>query len=128
MRFRTFIIFLAIIIGWFGLCFLIVPDWIVSWYGSELDQVGRFISRYYGSAMLGLSVTWFMVLNSQTRNQFLRGGALGGVVLGVTGLIVSIMDQIAGTHPHLTWLNILLYSIATIGFTIYYIMYIKKKD
>ncbi len=89
-------------------------------YGSTLDTTGAFMARYFGSALPGPGAIYSMGRGAKTAEEFLEAGLLGGAAVGITGLIVSIWDVIAGTHNALVWLNVLLYGFFTVGFGYFY--------
>jgi uncharacterized membrane protein len=78
------------------------------------------MARYFGSALLGLGVIYSVGRGAKTAKEFLKAGLLGEVAVGITRLIVSIWDVIAGTHNALVWLNVLLYGFITVGFGYFY--------
>ncbi len=120
MKRSTFVLIAAILIVVFGLGFLIMPNTVLSVYGSKLDTTGEFVARYFGSALLGLAVTWFTARSAKTIEDTFKGGYLGGLVLGVTGLVVAIWDVFAGTHNSFVWANVVIYAFFTIGFAYSY--------
>ena len=124
MKRSTYVLIAAIIIAVFGLGFLISPNTVLSIYGSKLDTTGEFVARYFGSALIGLAVTWFMARGAKTIEDTHRGGYLGGLVLGVTGLLVAIWDVFAGTHNSFVWANVAIYAFFAIGFAY---CYFKKR-
>lgn len=120
MKRSTFVLIASIIGFIFGLGFLISPNGALSLYGVKMDLVGVFIGRYFGSALLGVAVTWFIASRTDTIEGLLRAGLFGGFVLGVTGLIVAIWDGIAGTANSLVWINTAIYAFLSIGFGYFY--------
>src|SRR5512136_3124264 len=110
MKLHVFALIVAIIGVIFGVGMIVAPYQMVSLYGTQLDVSGQFMARYFGSALLGLTVIFFMARNTKTFEPLLKAGLLGGFVFGVTGLIVSIWDAFVGTHTAMIWLNVVLYT------------------
>lgn len=120
MKRSTYVFIASIIAFIFGLGFLISPNGSLSLYGVKMDAVGVFIGRYFGSALLGVAVTWFLASRTDTAEGLLKAGLLGGFVLGVTGLVVAVWDGIAGNANSLVWINTLIYAFLSIGFGYFY--------
>lgn len=120
MKLNVYAFIVGIIALVFGLGMIFIPFQVVSLYGTELDVGGQFMARYFGSALLGLAVIFLTARNAETFEVLLKNGLLGSFVFGVSGLLVSIWDRIAGTHNALGWLNIVLYAFFAIGWGYYY--------
>lgn len=117
---KTFALIVAVITLVFGLGFIVMPATIVNLYGSVLDVTGQFMARYFGSALLGLAAIFYFGTTAKGEAATLKAITLGGLVLGVAGLLVSIWDVFSGTHTRLQWLNIVLYLFFTVGFGYFY--------
>ena len=117
---KTFLLIAAIISLVFGVGMVLLPYQVVSIYGTQLDVSGQFMARYFGSALLGLAVIFYLMRNAKTLEGLMKTGLLAGLVWGVLLLIVSIWDTIAGTHNALVWLNVILGVFFTIGFGYFY--------
>jgi hypothetical protein len=104
----------------FGLGFFFIPGQVLSLYGDKPDVLAQFLARYFGSALLGVGVLLLAVRKSKTREDAIKGGTLGLLVLSIAGLIVSIWDMIAGVSNDLLWLNIVVYGLLGIGFGYFY--------
>jgi hypothetical protein len=119
---KTILLIGAVIGLIFGLGFILIPSTALSLYGIDLSQniVGQFLCRYLGSALLGVSVTWFMFRGAKSQGEMTRGVVVGALVLAVTGLIVAIWDGIAGVASAVVWINTVIYAFLTIGFGYFY--------
>jgi len=117
---KAFVLIVVIVCVIFGLGFMFIPNIAIMPYGSTLDTTGAFLARYFGASLFGLGVIYYLGRGAKTAEDFLKAGLLGGVVVGIAGLIVSIWDVIAGTHNALVWLNVLLYGFFTVGFGYFY--------
>lgn len=120
MKRNVFMLIAGIIALIFGLGFLLIPDKVLALYGSKADTLALFMSRYFGSALLGVGVLLLAVRAGKTREDAILGGTLGLLTLTLTGLIVAIWDLIAGVSNNLVWLNIAVYGLLTIGFAYFY--------
>jgi len=120
MKLSVYSLIVGIIGLIFGLGMIFLPYQVVSLYGTKLDVGGQFMARYFGSALLGLAVIFLTARNATTFEVLLKKGLLGAFVFGVSGLLVSIWDRIAGTHNALGWLNVILYGFFAVGWGYYY--------
>ena len=100
---------------------ILVPYQTVTLYGTQLDVSGQFMARYFGSALLGLAAIVYLARSAKTIESMLKGGLFGMFVFGITGLIVSIWDVFAGTHNAMVWLNVVIYTFFSVGFSYYYL-------
>lgn len=116
MKFKTYILIAAIIALIYGLGFLFVPNTLMGFYGVKLNEPGRFIALYFGSALLGLAVTWWRIRDSKTLHEEHEAVLLGGMVLSVTGLIVALVDAISGPGNAVLWVNPVIYAFLSVGF------------
>lgn len=120
MKRNVFMLIVAIVALIFGLAFLIIPVQALSLYGVKPDILASFMTRYFGSALVGVGILLLAVRMSETREAAIKGGTLGLLALTVTGLIVAIWDLIAGSSNNFIWVNIAVYGLLSIGFAYYY--------
>jgi hypothetical protein len=125
MRMKTVLLIAAVIAAVYGLGFLFIPSTLMGLYGVELNTPGHFVAMYFGSALLGLAVSWWMDHNAASLKDAIKGSALGGVVFSVSGLVVALIDGFTGTANGFVWVNSLIYAFLLAGF-IY--LYLKKID
>lgn len=122
MKQSLFVLIASIIAIIYGLAFLLVPVQFLTLYGLDLSQnhSAAFLARYCGSAFLGLAVTWLMARGGKSQQALLKVGLLGGLVIGITGLIVAVWDALTGTANQVIWINTVIYLFLGIGFGYYY--------
>ncbi len=120
MKRNVFMLIAAIVALIFGLGFFFIPSQTLSLYGDKPDVLAQFLARYFGSALLGVGVLMLAVRKSKTREDAIKGGTLGLLVLSIAGLIVSIWDMIAGVSNDFLWVNIVVYGLLSIGFGYFY--------
>jgi len=122
MKLNLFLLIAAILALIFGLGFLLLPVLTLNLYGADLSENlhAQFLARYGGSAFLGWAVAWFFARGAKTLEDLKKVGLLGGFVVGVTGLIVAIMNVAAGINNSLIWINPVLYLFLSIGFGYFY--------
>jgi hypothetical protein len=115
----------AIIAVLYGLGFLFIPNTVMGLYGVKLNEPGRFVALYFGSALMGIAVTWWRVRESKTMHDVREGVFLGGIVLSVTGLVVALLDAITGPSNNFVWINPVIYAFLAVGF---FYFYFKKME
>jgi hypothetical protein len=122
--FMTIAVMIAVI---FGVGFLIIPDWTIKLYGVTLNDSGRFVARYLGSALLGMGMTWWDARYATSRSELVRGGLFGALIFSFTGLIVAVWDALAGPSNNFVWVNALIYAFLAVGFGIFFFKQLKQK-
>ena len=111
---NTFMAIAAILALLFGLAFILVPAWTMTSYAITLDEAGQWMTRYLGSAFLGIGVlTW--LAKGDEGSESLSAIMLGAFVLSITGLVVSFLDAASGHGNSLHWLNVVIYLFLTVG-------------
>lgn len=120
MKFRTYMLIAAIIAVLYGLGFLFIPNTVMGLYGVKLNDPGRFVALYFGSALMGIAVTWWRVRESKTMHDVREGVFLGGIVLSITGLVVALLDAITGPSNNFVWINPVIYAFLAVGFFYFY--------
>jgi hypothetical protein len=111
MKLNTFMTITALVALVFGLGFILAPQFTIGLYGNTLDEVGLFVGRYFGAALLGYAfLAW---LNRNAASKGTLGGFFAAMVLG---LAVSLYDAFAGVHNGLVWLNVAIYFLLAVGF------------
>jgi hypothetical protein len=120
MKFRTYMLIAAIIAVLYGLGFLFIPNTVMGLYGVKLNEPGRFVALYFGSALMGIAVTWWRVRESKTMHDVREGVFLGGIVLSITGLVVALLDAITGPSNNFVWINPVIYAFLAVGFFYFY--------
>ncbi|MBE0686638.1 MAG: hypothetical protein IH585_11635 [Anaerolineaceae bacterium] len=107
----------SIVLLIFGLTWILIPDIGLSLYGiSPIDIATGFVTRYWGSAYLGLAVLLWLSRKATADNIAVRGIIIGGFIMAISGLIVAISDAFWGISNNVIWSSVLLYGIFTIWF------------
>lgn len=123
MKMNLFIMIAAILAAVVGLGLLMVPVLILSLYGIDLSQnlPGQFLARYCGSAFLGFAMLLWRGQNAKSEAEWVTASLLGGLVVNVTGLLVSIWAGLVGAASNFIWINTIIYGFLTIGFGYFYL-------
>jgi hypothetical protein len=99
----------------FGLAYLLVPASLLSLYGLAPDPSSQWIARYFGSALLGFAVI-FWLARKVPSGPALRAVLVGAFVVSVTGLVVAILQLRLGFGNTLVWSTALIYFLLSLGF------------
>lgn len=121
MKIRTFGLIAAIVAFLFALGFLLIPDTVMGFYGIDLNESERFICRYFGSALLGLSVTWWVSRKARNLDEAMIAVMMGALCVSVTGFLVGLWDALFGPANNLTWINPVIYLLLSLGFLYFYL-------
>lgn len=115
MKLNTFMAITAVIALVFGLGFLLFPAQLIESYGVTLGEPGRWVGRYLGAALIGISAVAWLARNAE-QGAALRAIVLGDLVLAALLLVVAILDMLYGQGNVLLWLNIAVGLFLTVGF------------
>jgi hypothetical protein len=99
----------------FGLAYLLVPAGLLSLYGVALDPSSQWVARYFGSALLGFAVIFWLARKIPS-GPALRAILVGAFVVSVTGLGVAILQLRLGSGNTLVWSTVLIYFLLSLGF------------
>jgi len=125
MKPKNFIILIAILSIGYGLVFILFPKEIWSIYGLTLLEGGQWITRYLGSAFIGLGVVNWLARNS-TQEHCLRAILTGNFALSITGLLIVILQLAYGPGNSMFWFTFFIYAFLSIVFG-YFVFYNPKK-
>ena len=111
----------AIVLFLFGLLWFVIPSVGLNMYGhaTTSTDLASSITRYWGSAFLGLGVILWLARNGEVDSYGVRGIIWGGLVLCITGLVAAIIDKLVTNPNALIWLSIVLYALFSVWFAIF---------
>lgn len=125
MKRNTFMSIAAVIGLVFGVSFVLFPGQMMSLYETEVGEAGIWLGRYFGSAIIGVTVVNWLARNADT-SVALRAILLGFCVMSIVGLIVAVLEMISGISGALIWLNIVIYLFLAVGYG--YFGFVKTAD
>lgn len=115
MTLKNWMIAKAVIVLVFGIGFVILPETLLSFYGTSVGQGGILMSRLFGQAFILLGILlWFARNTTESTTQ--RAFVLAVFVGDVIGFIITLMGQLSNTMNVLGWLNVALYLVLALGF------------
>lgn len=115
MKFKTLMIIKALVCLVLGLPILIVPVFLYSLFGAELNPGGVFAAREYGASLIGnLMLTW--VAREADESKARRAIILGLTVYDAIGFVVTLIALLSGVLGPLGWFAAAIYLFFTLGF------------
>jgi hypothetical protein len=119
MKRSTFYSIAGIVAFLFALAFLLFPKQTMLFYGGELNEVGAFMARYFGSALFGVSVMlWYARFSTESRAQWAIN--FGGLSLCVIGLLTALLEIFSGVGNAWVWSVVVIYLLLSVGFGYYH--------
>lgn len=113
MKVSTFLTLAALLAFLFGLGFILAPVQVLSMYAINLDTGGLFITRYLGSAFLGVALINWLVRHK--KSETIKPVLSGDLMFTATALVVAVWDVFGGAGNAMVWTTVAFYLIITIG-------------
>ena len=115
MNRNAFLVFAAAISIIYGIGNLLLPAWVHEIHGLTSSPSASLVSRYLGSALLGLGVIVWMARNAADTDA-LSAIMRGGLVVAVAGLVVSVHAMMAGLMNTIGWVLVIVEGLLALGF------------
>jgi len=115
MRLSTLMAAKAIIVIFFGVGFVLIPEAVMSLYGVGLNPGGVYMTRLFGAAFILLGILLWSA-RKDPGSQALRAIVLGVFIGDVIGFIASLLGQLSGVSNALGWSVVALYLLLALGF------------
>lgn len=105
----------AIIAGFFGLLFFLIPWQMLKVYGMEPGPAINLMSQLFGAAVFGLAVvSW---VSRKAGPSDLRSGiVLAFFITNCMGFIMAIISQLSQVVNSMGWSSVAIYFLLAIGF------------
>ena len=110
-----FFVAVAIITALFGLGFLLIPDGVLSLYGAATDEAGRLTGRFFGSALIGLAIIYF-VAPDMAGGTVLTGLLWAGLIINALDLVLALIGTTGGVLNAVGWASVVLHILLGAGF------------
>ena len=119
MNLKMFLMIAAAIAAFYGIAFLLIPNFVMTFYSITTSAPAILMSRFFGVALLSLGlVTWFLTVTSDWTA--LRGLLLGSSIGNATGVLVSAWGTVTGIMNAMGWSVVLIYLVLFAG-CVYYL-------
>ena len=122
MKLKTLLVINAILLGFFGLTSLLVPEASATPYGLTLDPLSKHLNQLLGAFFLGLAVLAWMA-RKVTAPDAIRAILLAFFFSYSIAMIVTIIDVLSGLGNALGWSSVAIYLLMLLGFG--YFLFVK---
>lgn len=115
MKLNTLFVFNSILSILFGLGFTLMPATVSDFYGTELTPAGLFVGQLFGLSLIGFAVlTWLSraVTDTAARQAIITALFISNLI----GVVISIINQLAGVVNALGWTTVAIYVLLALGF------------
>ena len=106
----------AVIVVVFGICFILIPATILSFFGVTLNPGGVVVTQLLGASFILLGVMLWFARNAPSSEVALRAIVLAVFVGDAIGFIVALLAQLSGMMNSLGWVIVALYLLLALGF------------
>jgi len=115
MKLNSLFMFNFIVAILFGLGFTLMPATMADLYGAELTPAGLYIGQLFGLSLIGFAVLSWLArgLTDPAGRQAIVTALF---ISELIGLVVSIINQLAGVVNALGWSTVVLYGLLALGF------------
>jgi len=117
MKYKTIFIVAFVLYLIFGLAFIFLPEFAMSFFDNEPTSLGKqFITRWWGIALLGLGTTLIFALNASANSIGLRAIKLGHFVHFAAGFFLGIANNIWAEPKTAIWAIVVLFGVFAVLF------------
>jgi len=113
MKRATFFAILGIVAVAFGLGFLLTPDMALRIYGVPTQPHNLMLSRYFGSALLGFGLIFFLARDTQDAKA-IRALLIGEVIGNLIGATISA-SAAGNLQNNMAWTSVAIYVVFAAG-------------
>lgn len=114
MTLGIFLLIKAIISLVFGAAFALVPAAAASIYGYALEPEGLLMSRYLGTALIGIGLVC-LLFRGVTETSALQALTLALFIGDSMGFIVALLGQFGAAARPLGWVNVVIWGLLALG-------------
>lgn len=114
MKVSTFVAISGATAFFFGLAFLLAPEFSSKQYGVPPDPHVLMLGRYFGATLLSPGII-FWCLRATRDDTVLRMLLLGATAANLGGLVVSAWAGLSGLQNAMAWFSVALYGLLLMG-------------
>ena len=123
MKLNTFMAIVAVVAGLFGLGFVLIPEQVLSYYGTAPNPGMNYMAQLLGAALLGSAVILWLCKDAED-SPVLQAILHGSFVGGGIGFVVALIIQLGSGINALGWSTVIIYLLFALGFG--YFRFIKS--
>ena len=122
MSLKTSFTLISIFAGIFALVFLLIPETILSMYGSSDTMAPILMTRFFGSALLAIALITFFLKDAEFTKE-VKSVVLALIISEIVGFFVALWGQLTNLVNNYGWFTVILYGFFVI---VLYLVYKKK--
>ena len=122
MSLKTSFTLISIFAGIFALVFLLIPETILSMYGSSDTMSPILMTRFFGSALLAIALITFFLKDAEFTKE-VKSVVLALLISELVGFFVALWGQLTNLVNCYGWFTVILYGFFII---VLYLVYKKK--
>ena len=122
MSLKTSFTLISIFAGIFALVFLLIPETILSMYGSSDAMSPILMARFFGSALLAIALITFFLKDAEFTKE-VKSVVLALLISELVGFFVALWGQLTNLVNYYGWFTVILYGLFVI---VLYLVYKKK--
>jgi uncharacterized protein YjeT (DUF2065 family) len=111
----------SIVEVFFGIGFVLVPQFVGSIFGMNLDAPGTLMARLFGTAFIFGAIVLWLARNAAGSDPASRAIVVSVVVSNAIGFVVTLLATLAGVWNVLGWLPVGLYLVFGLAFAYFLI-------
>jgi hypothetical protein len=116
MKLNQWMVAKAVVVAVFGIGFVLVPVFMGSVYGMNLDGPGTLMARLFGAAFIFEGIALWFAKGGAISEKPVRGLVTAVVVSNAIGFIVCLLATLSGVWNALGWLSVGLYLVFGLAF------------
>ena len=122
MSLKTSFTLISIFASIFALVFLLIPETILSMYGSSDTMSPILMTRFFGSALLALALITCFLKDAEFTKE-VKSVVLALLISELVGFFVALWGQLTNLVNNYGWFTVILYGFFVI---VLYLVYKKK--
>lgn len=114
MKVSTYLGISGAIAFFFGLAFLVAPEFSSKQYGIPPDPHVLMLGRYFGATLLSPGII-FWCARATRDDLVVRALLRGATAANLAGLVVSVWAGLAGLQNAMAWFSVAVYGLLLLG-------------
>lgn len=111
----------------FGIAFVIIPEFVYSLFGIEVNSSLKLMGQFFGGALITVGLLTWSARNASF-SKMIKAVALALFIGDVVGFIVALIGQINKVVNGLGWLTVLIYLVLAVWFAVFAFSKVKEPE
>lgn len=121
MKLRNLLIINAVVAVIYGISYELIPETILSLYGTTQGPSEVFYARLFGAALIGIGLLTWLARNI-TESATQRAIVLSLLAFSVIGAIVAISATVSGVMNAVGWTGVAVFTFFALGYAYFQFM------